>query len=89
VLSLLHRICKEDGLCAVVSLHQVDLARRYADRLVGLADGAVVFDGAPRELTGEDLAKIYDGANGEEEDAAADARQDHDPFVKATTEEEK
>jgi phosphonate transport system ATP-binding protein len=87
VLSLLHRICKEDGLCAVVSLHQVELAKRYADRLVGLADGAVVFDGGPAELTDEHLAKIYDGANEEEEDAAGDVRQHQDSFINATTEE--
>jgi phosphonate transport system substrate-binding protein len=48
VLGMLHRICKEDGLAAVVSLHQVDLARAYADRVVGLNQGRVVFDGPPR-----------------------------------------
>ena len=48
VLSLLHGICKSDGITAIVSLHQLDFARRYSDRIVGLAQGAVVFDG-PRE----------------------------------------
>lgn len=79
VLSLLYRICKEDGLCAVVSLHQVDLAKRYADRLVGLADGEVVFDGTPAEITDEHLATIYDGTDEEEEelDGTADEARRH------------
>src|SRR5690606_27275679 len=37
VLSLLHDICRLDGLTAVVSLHQVELARRYGERIVGLS----------------------------------------------------
>lgn len=47
VLALLHRICKADGLTAVLSLHQVSLALAFADRIVGLREGAVVFDGPP------------------------------------------
>jgi phosphonate transport system ATP-binding protein len=49
VLSLLHRICKEDGISAVVSLHQVDLAQRYADRIIGLSHGRVILM-PPRRL---------------------------------------
>lgn len=59
VLSLLHEICKKDGLTAIVSLHQVDLARRYADRIIGLRQGAVVFDGAPPELSDAVAASLY------------------------------
>jgi phosphonate transport system ATP-binding protein len=50
VLTLLYSICKTDGLAAVVSLHQVDLARRFADRVVGLSQGAVQFDCAAEGL---------------------------------------
>ncbi|RTZ41579.1 phosphonate ABC transporter ATP-binding protein [Candidimonas sp. SYP-B2681] len=59
VMTLLHRICKEDGISAVVSLHQVDLAKRYADRIVGLAQGRVVFDAAPDALTSTNVAELY------------------------------
>ena len=52
VLADLHRICREDGITAVVSLHQVEFARRFADRIVGLSAGRVVFDGPPAALTG-------------------------------------
>lgn len=62
VIALLHQICKTDGISAVVSLHQVDLAKRYADRIVGLAHGNVVFDDAPGELTAVQAARLYDQA---------------------------
>lgn len=59
VLALLHRICCEDGITAVVSLHQVELARRYGDRIYGLADGRVVFEGTGETLDGSALERIY------------------------------
>jgi phosphonate transport system ATP-binding protein len=59
VLSLLYRITKEDGLTTLVSLHQVEFARRYADRIVGLVGGRVVFDGSPENLTDAVLNDIY------------------------------
>lgn len=59
VLSLLHGICKSDGITAVVSLHQLDFARRYSDRIVALAHGAVVFDGPASRLGKAEVAKIY------------------------------
>jgi phosphonate transport system ATP-binding protein len=60
VLELLRRVCKQDGITAILSLHQVDLAQAYADRIIGLAHGAVVFDGAPQHLTPAYLAQLYD-----------------------------
>jgi phosphonate transport system ATP-binding protein len=59
VMNLLHGICKSDQLTAVVSLHQVELARRYADRIVGLRGGRVVFDGPPAALTPEHESELY------------------------------
>ena len=60
VLAMLHRICKEDGITAIVSLHQVDLAKRYADRIIGLAHGKVVCDAAPERLTDVQLSELYE-----------------------------
>jgi phosphonate transport system ATP-binding protein len=60
VLGLLQTICRTDGLTAVVSLHQVDLARRFADRIVGLSAGRVIFDGAPADLDDAAVARLYD-----------------------------
>lgn len=59
LLALMRDICKSDGLTAVVSLHQVAFARAFADRIVGLAGGAVIFDGAPSALTDEVTARMY------------------------------
>lgn len=59
VLGLLHRVCKTDGIPAIVSLHQVNYAREFADRIVGVADGEVIFDGPAERLGEDDLARIY------------------------------
>jgi phosphonate transport system ATP-binding protein len=59
VLSLLHGICRADGLTAVVSLHQLDFARRFGERIIGLAAGRVVFDGPPDRLDDASAAHLY------------------------------
>lgn len=59
VLGLLHNICKEKQLTAIVSLHQVNFAKRFADRIIGLAAGRVTFDGTSAELTADILDRIY------------------------------
>jgi phosphonate transport system ATP-binding protein len=59
VLSDLHRICREDGITAVLSLHQPEFARRFADRIIGLREGRIVFDGLPRDLTPNVTERIY------------------------------
>lgn len=62
VLSQLKQICREDSITTVVSLHQVEFAMEYADRVIGLAHGRIVFDGAPDALTDGLLDLIYDQA---------------------------
>src|SRR3984957_7808004 len=59
VLADLHRICREDGITTIVSLHQVELARRFADRVIGLASGRIVFEGAASKLGKTILNQIY------------------------------
>ncbi len=59
IMALLRQICDRDGITVVVNLHQVDLARRFADRIVGMNSGRVVFDGTPAELSGQTLRTIY------------------------------
>lgn len=59
LLGLLRDVCKSDGLTAVVSLHQVEFAKQFADRIVGLHAGHVVFDGAPAALTEQQVSQIY------------------------------
>jgi phosphonate transport system ATP-binding protein len=59
VLDILKRVCREDGITALVSLHTLDLTREYADRVVGLKDGEIVFDGATEELTDSIVDSVY------------------------------
>jgi phosphonate transport system ATP-binding protein len=62
VLNLLRSICKQDGITAIVSLHQLEFAKHFADRIVGLADARVVFDGKADDLDDVHLARIYGGS---------------------------
>lgn len=59
VLTQLRAICKEDRIPVVVSLHQLEYAREFADRIIGLSNGHVVFDDVPDALTEGALSAIY------------------------------
>jgi phosphonate transport system ATP-binding protein len=59
VMELMLRISREDKLTVIASLHQVELARGWADRLIGLRDGRVVADAKPDELDEQRLTEIY------------------------------
>jgi phosphonate transport system ATP-binding protein len=59
VLDILKRVCKEDGITALVSLHTLELTREYADRVIGLKGGEVFFDGRPQELTEAIVDSVY------------------------------
>ncbi|MDR0997272.1 MAG: phosphonate ABC transporter ATP-binding protein [Zoogloeaceae bacterium] len=59
IMQLLREICRRDGITLLVNLHQVDLARRFADRILGLNAGQLVFDGSPAELDAAALERIY------------------------------
>jgi len=56
--ALLH-INKHFGITVMVNLHSLELARKYCDRLVGLASGRLVFDGVPAELTDHVARDLY------------------------------
>lgn len=59
VMGLLKDINEKDGVTVLVNLHQIDLARRYADAIVAFKAGQVVFNGSSEELMGEQYRKIY------------------------------
>ena len=59
VLELLTRLSEEEGLTLLVSMHQLDLAREFFPRLVGLKHGNVHFDGKPSELGSEGLSALF------------------------------
>ncbi|MHB8771537.1 MAG: phosphonate ABC transporter ATP-binding protein [Syntrophales bacterium] len=66
IMGLLREICTEEQLTAVVSLHQVEIARTVADRIIGLKAGRIIFDGRPAELTESVARTLYNvtGSNG-------------------------
>jgi phosphonate transport system ATP-binding protein len=60
VMDALLRINKHFGITVICNLHSIDTARTYSDRLIGMAQGRVVFDGMPAELT-DDMARTLYG----------------------------
>ena len=59
VLQYLKDISQRFGLSVICNLHQVNFAREYAERIVGLAQGKLIFDGPPSALTDDILNQIY------------------------------
>lgn len=50
ILDILRTICQQDGVTVLTSLHQVELAMQFADRVIGIKQGRVVFDDSPVNL---------------------------------------
>ena len=59
VMGTLREVASRAGLTVIATLHHVDYARRYADRVLGLRGGRLVFDGAPEALTEAALVEIF------------------------------
>ncbi|WP_353055808.1 ATP-binding cassette domain-containing protein [Leucobacter sp. CX42] len=59
VMSLLHELAVEEGLGVAAVLHQPQLARKYAHRVIGLRDGALVFDKPTDTIDDAELASLY------------------------------
>lgn len=59
ILRLLKEASHERNTTVLCSLHQVELAKQFADRIIGMRDGSIVFDGAPSELDHVKLTSIY------------------------------
>ena len=59
VISYLKKINNELGITTIVNLHFLDLAKEFGDRLIGLRDGKLVFDGNVNDVSDEDFENIY------------------------------
>ena len=59
VMSYLKKINTELGITTIVNLHFLDLAKEFGDRLIGLRDGELVFDGNVNDVSDEDFENIY------------------------------
>lgn len=61
VMRLLRRLAKDEGMAVLCVLHQPDLARRYADRLLGLRKGIIAFADHPSRVTDGEINSLYEG----------------------------
>ncbi len=61
VLSMLRDYGKGRGVPVLMNVHTIELARRYADRVIGLRDGRLVHDGPAASLSDDDVKTIYEG----------------------------
>lgn len=59
VMQSLRDIHEQDGRMVIANLHTLDTARRYCDRVIGMRDGKIVFDGLPELLTTSMAREIY------------------------------
>lgn len=59
IMRLIKELCMERQLAAIINIHDVQLAQLFADRIIGLRFGEVVFDGLPDQLDSDMLTRIY------------------------------
>jgi phosphonate transport system ATP-binding protein len=59
VLGLLRSLCAEEGLTVICNLHQVELARQYSDRILGIQAGKLVLDVPTHQLSTSDVNRVY------------------------------
>lgn len=69
ILQLLRTASRSHGATVLCSLHQVELAVEFADRIIGMKGGRLVFDGPPQDLDAAAIASIYSSSQ-EQHDAA-------------------
>jgi len=75
VMSILREINRDDGITVIVSLHNIELASKYAERIVGLRDGALVVDKSGGALTPWEVERIYGGKYADGADDCCDFKQ--------------
>ncbi len=61
VMEIMVRLAGERDIPVIINIHNVELAKRFANRIIGMARGEVVFDGKPGDLKDHHLADIYGG----------------------------
>jgi phosphonate transport system ATP-binding protein len=61
IMELLVTLSEVHGIPLLINIHDVELAKRYTGRVIGLAGGGVIFDGPPSELSNSHLKEIYGG----------------------------
>lgn len=59
ILTLLKDIQKTEHVTILMNSHNLELSMEFSDRLIGIRDGRIVFDGTPDSLTGDIISRIY------------------------------
>jgi phosphonate transport system ATP-binding protein len=61
IMEVMRDLAAENDIPVMINIHQVELGKRYAQRVIGMSGGLVVYDGAPDGMDDEILKKIYGG----------------------------
>ena len=59
IMDLIYQMTQRRNIACIINLHQLDVAMRYATRIIGLAKGEMIFDGTPQQLNNAVIEKIY------------------------------
>lgn len=65
IMDYLKDINRDMGITCLVNLHQVDVALRYSDKIIGIRGGKIIYAGVPADLTEEKIHEIYGSKQGE------------------------
>jgi phosphonate transport system ATP-binding protein len=85
VMELLTEIAQEDDIPVLINIHEVHLAEEFADRILGLSDGELVFEGRVAELTDDVKDLIYrDGEEINAEDSPTESPKRAEPPANQT-----
>jgi phosphonate transport system ATP-binding protein len=61
IMEVMRDLAAENSIPVMINIHQVELGKRFAERIIGMSGGLVVYDGAPDGLDSDMLKKIYGG----------------------------
>ncbi len=61
IMGLIRDLCAQQRIPALVNMHDVELAKRFAERIIGMSGGRIVYDGPPAQLDEAQLRGIYGG----------------------------
>jgi phosphonate transport system ATP-binding protein len=61
IMNLIRDLCRNRNIPVMINMHDVELAKRFADRIIGMSEGSVVYDGDAAGLSDEQLNAIYGG----------------------------
>ena len=61
IMELMETFAEQKNIPVLVNIHDVNLAKRYAKRIIGMCNGKVHYDGSPEGISEEDLKIIYGG----------------------------